>query len=116
MPNDDSLPPNRIAAAEDRDWQALLAARDTHSALPTTDIELLALYGPLCAARRRGILAVGHLAQSLDGRIATGSGHSTLAERRAGLVHTHRMRALCDAVIVAQKPCCTTIPTHRAPL
>jgi len=100
MPNDDSLPPNRTAAAEDRDWQALLAARDAHTALPTTNIELLALYGPLCATHQRGTVAFGHLAQSLDGRIATGNGHSRWLSGEQDLVHTHRMRALCDAVIV----------------
>jgi len=100
MPNDDSLLPDRITPAEDRDWQALLAARDTSAPLPTTSIELLALYGPLCSARQRGPLAVGHLAQSLDGRIATGNGHSRWLSGEQDLLHTHRMRALCDAVIV----------------
>jgi riboflavin-specific deaminase-like protein len=40
------------------------------------------------------------LAQSLDGRIATGSGVSRWISGEADLLHTHRMRALADAVIV----------------
>ncbi len=61
---------------------------------------LHALYGPLCAARRNGSFAVAHLAQSLDGRIATGNGLSRWLSGAEDLLHTHRMRALCDAVVV----------------
>jgi riboflavin-specific deaminase-like protein len=44
--------------------------------------------------------AVAHLAQSLDGRIATSSGISRWLSGDADLLHTHRMRALADAVVV----------------
>jgi riboflavin-specific deaminase-like protein len=43
---------------------------------------------------------VGHLAQSLDGRIATESGASQFISGQADLEHAHRMRALFDAVLV----------------
>jgi riboflavin-specific deaminase-like protein len=60
----------------------------------------MALYGPLCDARRAGPFVVGHLAQSLDGRIATLCGMSRWLSGAEDLLHTHRMRALCEAVVV----------------
>jgi riboflavin-specific deaminase-like protein len=61
---------------------------------------LLALYGPLCAVTLDQGFAIGHLAQSLDGRIATLSGVSRWLSGDEDLLHTHRMRALADAVVV----------------
>jgi diaminohydroxyphosphoribosylaminopyrimidine deaminase/5-amino-6-(5-phosphoribosylamino)uracil reductase len=43
---------------------------------------------------------VAHLAQSLDGRIALPDGRSRWISGEADLDHTHRLRALCDAVLV----------------
>ena len=43
---------------------------------------------------------LGRIAQSLDGRIATASGASQWISGREDIVHTHRLRALCDAVVV----------------
>ncbi len=43
---------------------------------------------------------VGHLAQSLDGRIALPCGRSQWITGEADLLHTHQLRALCDAVMV----------------
>jgi riboflavin-specific deaminase-like protein len=54
----------------------------------------------LCAVRRGRPLVVGHLAQSLDGRIATLGGMSRWLSGAEDLLHTHRMRALSDAVVV----------------
>ena len=87
------------------EWQALLAqaagSHAPHEALPLTPVSpLQALYGPLCAARRAGPFVVGHLAQSLDGRIATLCGMSRWLSGAEDLLHTHRMRALCEAVVV----------------
>jgi len=87
------------AAAEDAAWQAVLARRSS-AAAPLERSSLHDLYGPLCDAGRNGTFAVGHLAQSLDGRIATNSGVSRWISGPADLLHTHRMRALADAVIV----------------
>ena len=87
------------AAAEDAAWQAVLARRSS-AAAPLERSSLHDLYGPLCDAGRNGTFAVGHLAQSLDGRIATNSGVSRWISGPADLLHTHRMRALVDAVIV----------------
>ncbi|MES1925505.1 RibD family protein [Salinisphaera sp. T31B1] len=43
---------------------------------------------------------IGQLGQSLDGRIATASGHSHYVTGYASRVHLHRLRALVDAVVV----------------
>jgi riboflavin-specific deaminase-like protein len=81
------------------EWQALLA-RHSDVSVAHADSPLATLYGPLCAARRKKPFAVGHLAQSLDGRIATAAGLSKWLSGPEDLLHTHRMRALCDAVVV----------------
>jgi riboflavin-specific deaminase-like protein len=54
------------------------------------------LFGPL----RREAIVVGQLGQSLDGRIATEPGQSTLINGPEGIAHLHRLRALVDAVVV----------------
>ncbi|HEY6860509.1 MAG TPA: RibD family protein [Pseudolabrys sp.] len=46
------------------------------------------------------LVVVGQTGQSLDGRIATESGHSKYINGPAGLAHLHRLRALVDAVII----------------
>jgi riboflavin-specific deaminase-like protein len=45
-------------------------------------------------------MVVGQIGQSLDGRIATESGHSKYINGPAGLTHLHRLRALVDAVVI----------------
>jgi diaminohydroxyphosphoribosylaminopyrimidine deaminase/5-amino-6-(5-phosphoribosylamino)uracil reductase len=62
--------------------------------------QLLDLYMPLCVGAASASLVVGHLAQSLDGRIATESGASQFISGQEDLEHAHRMRALFDAVVV----------------
>lgn len=47
-----------------------------------------------------GCRVVGRLAQTLDGRIATSSGSSQWIGGRGDILHTHRLRALCHAVVV----------------
>lgn len=68
---------------------------------------LFALYKPLLDARlqhRTDALAaswvVAQLGQSLDGFIATTSGDSFFVNGEPCLLHLHRLRALCDAVLV----------------
>jgi diaminohydroxyphosphoribosylaminopyrimidine deaminase/5-amino-6-(5-phosphoribosylamino)uracil reductase len=91
------------AAGYDAEWQTLLDLR-TDASSPVAESPLYSLYGPLCKAhhntRQHGSFVIGHLAQSLDGRIATTSGISRWLSGAADLLHTHRMRALADAVVV----------------
>jgi riboflavin-specific deaminase-like protein len=66
------------------------------------DADLSPLYGPLLpqATAADGCFVLGRLAQSLDGRIATTSGASHWISGHEDIVHTHRLRALFDAVVV----------------
>lgn len=54
----------------------------------------------LDAGERAQGWVVGQLGQSLDGCIATHSGDACFVNGPEGLVHVHRLRALCDAVLV----------------
>ncbi len=78
-------------AANDGEWQALLAGE------PSRAGRLRALFAPVLAGDG---CVVGRLAQSLDGRIATRAGHSQWIGGAGDLEHTHRLRALCQAVLV----------------
>jgi diaminohydroxyphosphoribosylaminopyrimidine deaminase / 5-amino-6-(5-phosphoribosylamino)uracil reductase len=66
------------------------------------DADLSPLYGPLLAPPTApdGCFVLGRLAQSLDGCIATASGASQWISGHSDIVHTHRLRALCDAIVV----------------
>jgi riboflavin-specific deaminase-like protein len=59
-----------------------------------------ARFGPLRTGASDGLVVVGQIGQSLDGRIATATGHSHYINGPEGLAHLHRLRALVDAVVV----------------
>jgi riboflavin-specific deaminase-like protein len=46
------------------------------------------------------MVIVGQIGQSIDGRIATATGHSKYINGPAGLDHLHRLRSLVDAVVI----------------
>ena len=73
---------------------------DVGSGAPEAVRALLDLYVPLCAAAAHRTVTVGHLGQSLDGHVATRSGDSYYVTGPDNVLHLHRLRALCDAVIV----------------
>jgi riboflavin-specific deaminase-like protein len=58
------------------------------------------LFEPLRTGTIDDLVVVGQIGQSLDGRIATTSGHSKYINGPAGLAHLHRLRALVDAVVI----------------
>jgi diaminohydroxyphosphoribosylaminopyrimidine deaminase / 5-amino-6-(5-phosphoribosylamino)uracil reductase len=58
------------------------------------------LYLPICSATAARPITVGHLGQSLDGFIATHAGESRWVTGQENVLHSHRLRALCDAVVV----------------
>ena len=62
--------------------------------------QLLDLMLPLCVGERAPTFVVAHLGQSLDGRVATHTGASKFITGPEDLRHTHRLRALFDAVLV----------------
>ena len=57
-------------------------------------------FGPLKAGAVDDLVVVGQFGQSLDGRVATETGHSHYINGPAGLAHLHRLRALVDVVVV----------------
>ena len=88
--------------SDDEAWAALRARRDDPAAaLPGHPLcDFLAPVVTRPAGGEDGILVVGRLAQTLDGRIATAGGSSQWIGGRGDILHTHRLRALCDAVLV----------------
>jgi diaminohydroxyphosphoribosylaminopyrimidine deaminase / 5-amino-6-(5-phosphoribosylamino)uracil reductase len=82
--------------AEIDTWSKALAARHG-GPMPA---EWVKLFGPIIEGGRSATFIVGQLGQSLDGRIATQTGHSKYINGEPGLRHLHRLRALCDGVIV----------------
>ena len=74
-------------------WSLLLSADHPH-------FSLIDLYLPICSATDAHPITVGHLGQSLDGFIATHTGESQFVTGPENLRHMHRMRALCDAIVV----------------
>lgn len=58
------------------------------------------VFGPLRKGAVDDLVIVGQVGQSLDGRIATASGHSKYINCPAGIDHLHRLRALVDIVVV----------------
>jgi diaminohydroxyphosphoribosylaminopyrimidine deaminase / 5-amino-6-(5-phosphoribosylamino)uracil reductase len=59
-----------------------------------------ALFGPLRSGAVDDLVVVGQTGQSLDGRVATPTGHSHYINGEAGRAHLHRLRALVDAVVI----------------
>ncbi len=87
----------------------------TPSLLPEGVAQLLRVYVPYCfaplyAKRWQRAFAVSHFAQSLDGRIATVSGDAKWIGNPANLIHAHRMRALCDGILIGANTLVTDRP------
>ncbi len=95
-----ALPGGELALQRSGDWHA-----DIH--LDESAGALLDALAPLACADR---IVVGQLGQSLDGRIATRTGHSRYINGPAGLSHLHRLRALVDAVVVGAETACADHP------
>lgn len=71
-------------------------------------VDFLELYLPLCFSAPKASLihrsvSILHMAQSLDGRIATETGHSKWIGNQENLVHSHRIRSLCDAILIGAR-------------
>ncbi len=93
LPADETLTPTEgLAITADGAWQAGPNQVSEAGA---------ALFDTLLPVARGGPrLVIAQLGQSLDGRIATTSGHSYYVTGEASRIHLHRLRALVDAVII----------------
>ncbi len=101
-----------LAAARDRGAPAAHLDGGAADGADKRVAALRSLYRPLFDVPAGGVadgaanraatrtVIVGHLGQSLDGFIATESGDSRFVTGPDNIIHMHRMRALCDAVIV----------------
>ena len=79
-------------------WAEVVRALRGGAPLPSGELE--AVFGPL---RRGGVdelMVVGQCGQSIDGRVATATGHSKYVNGEVGLRHLHRLRSLVDAVVI----------------
>jgi diaminohydroxyphosphoribosylaminopyrimidine deaminase/5-amino-6-(5-phosphoribosylamino)uracil reductase len=93
-----NTPKDEMVAGEANDWGLFLRAfRDPAQALPAPWDDLFA---PLRSGTTDELMVVGQIGQSLDGRIATETGHSHYINGPAGIEHLHRLRSLVDAVVV----------------
>jgi riboflavin-specific deaminase-like protein len=68
--------------------------------MPSDETVPWRLYAPIACAKPAHAYVLGQLGQSLDGRIATPSGHSHYVNGPDAIRHLHRLRALVDAAIV----------------
>lgn len=76
--------------------------------LSTEALSILNLYLPYAllpyySKKYSKCYSISHFAQTLDGRIASSSGDSKWIGNEENLIHAHRMRALCDAILIGAK-------------
>jgi riboflavin-specific deaminase-like protein len=88
-------PPGSRDLISDACWHRLLAREPVDD--PAARIYLPLIAPPTAAD---GCFVIGRIAQSLDGRIATSNGTSFWITGAADILHTHRLRALSDAIVV----------------
>jgi riboflavin-specific deaminase-like protein len=92
-----SAPPRRHDAVTDS-WRAVPELMKTRAgALPPQWADI---FEPLRSATADEQMVIGQIGQSLDGRVATATGHSHYINGPAGLAHLHRLRAVVDVVVI----------------
>lgn len=101
----DELPPPCAGETRYVLEDLILLRRIIDGRLPTAAAAMLELYLPYCLAAAHARSAgraftVSHFAQSLDGRIATNAGDSRWVGCTENRRHAHRMRALCDGILI----------------
>lgn len=106
MPSSEQRPDGPIL--NDDGWEKVPTLfRASDGALPSPWEER---FGPLRRGTIDELMVVGQIGQSIDGRIATVTGHSKYINGPAGLDHLHRLRALVDAVLVGVRTAITDDP------
>lgn len=85
-----------LLAGEGNGWRPGPALRDA-----SPDVrDFLSLYLPALAPVTDRGFTLAHLGQSIDGCIAAAGGHALHVTGEENLAHLHRLRALCDAVVL----------------
>ncbi len=89
------MPDPACEPIDDASWQRVLDREPGPEGYPP-------LYAPFLAPpdAADGCVVLGRIAQTLDGRIATESGMSFWISGPEDILHTHRLRAVCDAIVV----------------
>jgi diaminohydroxyphosphoribosylaminopyrimidine deaminase/5-amino-6-(5-phosphoribosylamino)uracil reductase len=82
-----------VAWRQGQGWVPVIDSSDPRRAM-------VDLYLPICSATQAHPITVAHLGQSLDGFIATHAGESQFVTGEENILHLHRLRALCDAIVV----------------
>lgn len=95
------LPGTVVTVEHGGQWQA-------QAPVPDAARDILDCLLPLVA--QEGPLTIAQLGQSLDGRIATQSGHSHYINGIDSRTHLHRLRGLVDAVLVGAGTVCEDDP------
>ncbi len=80
----------------------------TNKVFSDENVRLLTAYLPYAlipyfSRKYEKCYAIAHFAQTLDGRIASTTGDSKWIGNEENLVHAHKMRALCDAILVGAR-------------
>lgn len=83
---------------------------DACTAVSTGAAELLDLYAPLCVGAGARRLVLAHLGQSLDGRVSAAHSAARFITGPEDVEHTHRLRALFDAVLIGAETACVDDP------
>ncbi|MDW3194875.1 MAG: RibD family protein [Cytophagales bacterium] len=65
---------------------------------------------PFFGSKQGKCFSISHFAQTLDGRIASCTGDSKWIGNEENLIHAHRMRALCDGILVGANTVVTDNP------
>jgi diaminohydroxyphosphoribosylaminopyrimidine deaminase/5-amino-6-(5-phosphoribosylamino)uracil reductase len=93
----DTADPSRAETGAEAFWPAVPQLLRSGLPMPSPWEER---FGPLRAGAVDDLVVVGQIGQSLDGRVATPSGHSHYINGSEGIAHLHRLRALVDAVVI----------------
>jgi len=99
---------NMVLDGARSDWNSILLPFEDltlvyDNSLPTDIVDMLKLYCPLSVMhfyKRDKPFVIVHVAASLDGKMATHSGDSKWIGNQENLVHSHRLRAIVDGVLV----------------
>lgn len=80
----------------------------TNKVFSEENVRLLTMYLPYAlipyfSRKHKKCYAIAHFAQTLDGRIASSTGDSKWIGNEENLIHAHKMRALCDAILVGAR-------------